>query len=103
MIVLIKDSIIDRPVGENPAMTNTACKYSPENKNKHNTLERYKIMSKAIARKPATLATILLKDKRVEKSSHGKFKTVASLERHRVEKTAENLRLKKGKKKKEED
>ena len=60
-------------------------------------------MSKAIARKPATLATILLKDKRVEKSSHGKFKTVAALERHRIEETEKNARLKKGKKKKDED
>ena len=59
--------------------------------------------SRAIARKPATLATIRLKDKRVLKSSHGKFDTVASLERHRIEETEKNARLKKKNKKKDED
>jgi len=58
--------------------------------------------SRAIARKPATLATILLKDKRVEKSSHGKLKTVASLERHRIEETKRNQDDKKKRKKKDE-
>jgi hypothetical protein len=60
-------------------------------------------MSKAKNRKDPTAATIRLKDKRVTKSSHGKFLTVAALERHRIEETEKNARSKKKSKKKDED
>ena len=52
-------------------------------------------MSKAKARKDRTSATLAIKDRKVRKSSHGKFDSVASLERHRVEVTKKNQKKKK--------
>ena len=59
-------------------------------------------MSKAKNRTDPTAATIALKNKRVEKSSHGKFKTIVELEKHRIEVTARNLKGRKNKKNEED-
>jgi hypothetical protein len=55
-------------------------------------------MSRAKAKLPRTDATRKIKDKRVLKSSHGKFATVFDLEEHRVTETARNKKSRKGKK-----
>ncbi len=59
-------------------------------------------MSKAKARKDPTAATIRIKDAKVLKSSHGKFRSVAVLEQHRIEETAKNKTKRKGKKNEDE-
>jgi len=57
-------------------------------------------MSNARARKSPTAATIAIKNKKVLKSSHGKFISVADLEKHRIEETSKN-KSRKSKKKEE--
>ncbi len=52
-------------------------------------------MSKARSRKPRTDATRQIKNKRVIKSSHGKFSSVIELEAHRVAETEKNKKNKK--------
>ena len=44
-------------------------------------------MSKAKARHDPTAATIRIKDAKVLKSSHGKFSSIAALEKHRLDTT----------------
>ena len=58
-------------------------------------------MSNAKSRKGRTSATLQIKDAKVAKSSHGKFSTVAALEKQRMETTAANQAKRKGKKKEE--
>ena len=55
-------------------------------------------MSKAKARKDRTSATLNIKNASVAKSSHGKYSTVADLERKRIETTERNKKNRKGKK-----